>query len=187
MRCSATDCASTSTPSTRTSSIAYPCQGEQQWAAITCSTDEHWQALAQEIGGDLIADERFSTAESRQQNAGELDEIVGAYTLGHASYDLQDRLQSLGVPTGVMLTGRMQIDDPHLVHRGYPVEIDQPEIGPISLEGPAFQATGMTRVFIGPAPFMGEHTVEACRELLGIDQVEIDRMVAEGALEVPPD
>lgn len=164
----------------------YPCDGEQQWVAITCASDAQWQALALEIGGDLVADQRFSTAEGRQQNASELDEIVGAYTSDHDPYDLQDRMQSLGVPAGVMLTGSMQLDDPHLVHRGYPVEIDQPEIGPISLEGPAFQATGMERVFIAPAPFMGEHTVETCRDLLGIDQAEIDRMVAEGALEVPP-
>ncbi len=164
----------------------YQCAGEQQWVAITCTNDEQWSTLAEELGANLATDERFATAQNRQEWAAELDEIVGAYTASRETYEVQERLQSLGVPAGVMLTGGMQLDDPHLLQRGYPVEIDQPEIGALSLEGPAFHASGMTPVFIGPAPFLGEHTVEACREILGMDETAIDRLVADGALEVPP-
>ena len=38
-----------------------------------------------------------------------------------------------------------------------------------------------------PAPMQGEHTVELARELLGLDDASIARLVDEGALERPAD
>ncbi len=37
------------------------------------------------------------------------------------------------------------------------------------------------------APWIGEHTREIASELLGLSAPEIDRLVAEGVLEDPPE
>ena len=68
---------------------------------------------------------------------------------------------------------------------GFEQPIVQPGLGEISLEGPAFYATGMSDVNTRPAPGLGEHTREICRELLGMNDAEIDRLLADGALEGP--
>jgi crotonobetainyl-CoA:carnitine CoA-transferase CaiB-like acyl-CoA transferase len=84
-----------------------------------------------------------------------------------------------------MLTATDQLDDPHFAARGYPRPIVQPDLGPITMEGPAFRATGMADAFIGPAPKLGEHTRDIARDLLGLDDGEIDRLLAAGVLEQP--
>jgi crotonobetainyl-CoA:carnitine CoA-transferase CaiB-like acyl-CoA transferase len=71
------------------------------------------------------------------------------------------------------------------VARGYPQPIEQPGIGDMLLEGPAFHATGMSQPLIGPAPGLGEHTREIAASLLGLSDEEIDKLIADGALEGP--
>ena len=43
----------------------------------------------------------------------------------------------------------------------------------------------MTDPHIAQAPLIGEHTREIARALLGLDDDEIDRLIADGVLEIP--
>ena len=88
-----------------------------------------------------------------------------------------------GVPAGPMLTSSQQLQDPHLAARGFLVELDQPPIGVMTFEGPAFVATGMADADIRPAPGLGEHTREVAAEL-GLDEPAIDDLIARGILEI---
>jgi benzylsuccinate CoA-transferase BbsF subunit len=58
-------------------------------------------------------------------------------------------------------------------------------VGPMTLEGPAFAATAMPSPRATPAPALGEHTREICRNALGMDDAAVDALVAGGALEEP--
>ena len=84
-----------------------------------------------------------------------------------------------------MLTSSQQLQDPHLAARGYLVELDQPPIGVMTFEGPAFAATGMADADIRPAPGLGEHTREIVAEL-GLDEAAIEDLIARGILETDP-
>ena len=55
----------------------------------------------------------------------------------------------------------------------------------MAFEGPAFRATGTRDVMLKQAPRLGEHTREICRNLLRLDAATIDKLIADGALEVP--
>ena len=81
--------------------------------------------------------------------------------------------------------GSDQLDDPHFVARGFPRWMDQQVTGRIAMEGPAFRATGTRDIVLYQAPRLGEHTREICQELLGLDAETIERLIADGALEVP--
>jgi crotonobetainyl-CoA:carnitine CoA-transferase CaiB-like acyl-CoA transferase len=85
-----------------------------------------------------------------------------------------------------MFAGTDQLDDAHYQAWNYARFIEQPAIGRMALEGPAFAATGMSDVFIAPAPELGEHTREIARTLLGMSDAEIEALIAAGALEDPP-
>jgi len=54
----------------------------------------------------------------------------------------------------------------------------------MAFEGPAFRATGTRDVVLRQAPRHGEHTREICKDLLRLDDATIDKLVADGALEV---
>ena len=97
-----------------------------------------------------------------------------------------ETLQSFGVPAGLMNYASDEPNDPHLQFRGYLAEIEQPGVGPMILEGPAFHASAMDRPFIGPAPELGENTREIATSLLGLSTEEAEELIQAGVLEVTP-
>ncbi|MDH5236316.1 MAG: CoA transferase [Acidimicrobiia bacterium] len=162
----------------------YRCDGAERWIAICVATDQQWAGLVDALGRpEWALDPSLADATGRHARADLIDEHLGAFTATRDRYDVQRLLQDHGVPAGVMLTGGDQLEDPHLLARGYVVELDQQGSGHLALDGPAFRATGMTDPIITEAPLLGEHTVSLCRDLLGLDAAEIDRLFAAEVLE----
>jgi benzylsuccinate CoA-transferase BbsF subunit len=60
--------------------------------------------------------------------------------------------------------------------------MDQPGVGPILLEGPAFHATRLPGPITAPAPLLGEHTRAICLSLLGYSDEQVDGLVERGLL-----
>jgi crotonobetainyl-CoA:carnitine CoA-transferase CaiB-like acyl-CoA transferase len=111
---------------------------------------------------------------------------IAEWTAEFTDREVMRRCQAAKVPAGMMMYMSDQPNDPHLRARGYILELDQPALGRILLEGPAFYATGLPAPITFPAPLFGEHTREICRSLLGYSDDKIDRLVADGLLiEVP--
>ena len=160
----------------------FACEGEDQWVAICCRTDAEWTALAALAG---IEDPALSALQARRQREDEVEDIVSAWTRTLSKHAVTEACLAAGVPAGPMLTSGEQLNDPHLAARGYLVELDQPPIGVMTFEGPAFAATGMVDADIRPAPGLGEHTREIVAEL-GLDEGAIDDLVARGILETDP-
>jgi crotonobetainyl-CoA:carnitine CoA-transferase CaiB-like acyl-CoA transferase len=50
-------------------------------------------------------------------------------------------------------------------------------------EGPAFHSAAIPTPRLSGAPLLAEHTREICHEILGMDDAEIDELVADGSLE----
>jgi crotonobetainyl-CoA:carnitine CoA-transferase CaiB-like acyl-CoA transferase len=127
----------------------------------------------------------LKTVEGRRSRHDDIDEHLAVWTSQRPKREVEQILQAHRVACGAVLTGTDLLDDPHLGALGYPVPILQQDLGPITLEGPCFKATGMAPPIEAQAPRLGEHTRQICRQLLGMSDVEIDRLVAAGALEVP--
>ena len=157
----------------------FRCDGEDQWVAICCRTDAEWAALASLLGLD---DPALATLEARREREDELEQAVSAWTETLSKQAVTEACLAAGVPAGPMLTSGEQLQDPHLAARGYLVELDQPPIGVMTFEGPAFVATGMADADIRPAPGLGEHTREIVAEL-GLDEAAIEDLIARGILE----
>ena len=160
----------------------FACEGEDQWVAICCRTDAEWAALAGLIG---IDDPALATLEARREREDEVEEIASAWTRTLPKHAVTEACLAAGVPAGPMLTSGEQLHDPHLAARGYLVELEQPPIGVMTFEGPAFAATGMADADIRPAPGLGQHTREIVAEL-GLDEAAIDDLIARGILETDP-
>ena len=159
----------------------------EMWVAINCRDDADWQALCGVIGRpELASDPRFGSFADRAAAAAELDAIIGEWTISRNRYDITDACQAVGVPAGPMLTSPDLLENEHFKQRGFLVEIDQPGVGVFTLEGKGFIASGMTEPVETPAPWLGEHSVAICRDLLGRDDATIDELIARGIVEVTP-
>jgi len=164
----------------------YPCAGAEQWVAITVRDDDDWGRLRMALGSPEWAERPdLASAAGRRAAHDELDAKLAEWTAARSRVDVTATLQMFRVPVAPVFTGSDQAADPHYQARGYLRWIDQQDLGWLCLEGPCFKASGMADVRIFQAPLLGEHTREICREHLGLDDSEIEKLVAAGTLEVP--
>ena len=165
----------------------FPCAGEEQWVVISIDDDRQWAALTAAMGNPQWAShpalaERDGRVAARDTIAAHL----GAWTSARSVDEVTGALQAAGVPVAPMLNGTMMLDDPHLGARGWTLTIDQPGVGPMDVEGPAWTSADMGGPITFPAPGLGEHTHEVARGILGLGDEEIDTLVRSGVLEVDP-
>ena len=114
-----------------------------------------------------------------------IDAKLIEWTSGQSKLAVTSGLQMFGVPVAPMLTGSEQGGDPHFQARGFVHWVDQQDLGWMCFEGPAFRASGMSDVNLFQAPKLGEHSREICRDILHMEDEQIEKLVADGTLEVP--
>jgi crotonobetainyl-CoA:carnitine CoA-transferase CaiB-like acyl-CoA transferase len=165
----------------------YQCAGDERWVVITCRNDDDWAGLRKALGEPEWADDAaLATVEGRRGRHDDLDAHLSAWTASRSDREVMETLQSYGVAAGMMSYASDEPSDPHLRARGYLAEIEQPGVGPMILEGPAFYGSAMARPFIGPAPALGEHTRHIAVSLLGLSQERTEELIGAGILEVTP-
>lgn len=164
----------------------YPCDGEDAWCVINVRDDSEWQRLRAVMNDpDWARKREFDTATGRIRHREEIDAHLSEWTVTRSARDVMLLLQEQGIPAGIVQNPADQMTDPHLTERGYHKPIDQPPLGRIVLEGPAFRGSALPEPIIKPAPDLGEHTREVCMTLLNMSEAEVERLIAEGVLEEP--
>ena len=159
----------------------YPCTGEDCWIAIATATDAQWTALRQVLG---LADEaRWASVVGRLADREALDRAVAESTKGREAIALMEALQEAGVAAGAVHDASDVLRrDPQLAARGHWVEMDHPEMGASTYNSAPFRFSDAASAPSSPAPLLGQHTREICRECLALNDSEIDRLIACGAL-----
>lgn len=164
---------------------AFPCQGDDAWCTIVCTSEAEWQRLCQVMGHPAWTQEaRFATMLNRKAHEDALEALLSAWTQSREAHDLMHTLQAAGVPAGAVLNNQEVIDDPQLNHRGHFVYMDHPGVGRHPVQRSEFRMSEATPEFRWPAPNMGQHTVQVCRDILGMEDAEIEALVEEKVLEV---
>ena len=162
----------------------YPCAGNERWCAITIRDDDDWRRFRAAIGDPEWARRcEYETESGRIEARAELDRNVGEWTSTRTDREVTEILQRAGVPAGFMMYASDMPTDPHLLARGYLQSVDQPGVGTMIFEGPAFHATSIAEPIVAPAPALGEHTREICRTILAIPDAEVSKLIEEGVLE----
>lgn len=147
----------------------FPAVGEDQWVAISCETAEQRRALAGEMG--LGPDEEVS------------EEALAAWTAAQDRYEVQARLQAIGVPGHVVQNSPECYGDPQLEARGHYVHLDHPNGGPMVVEGSRFALSRTPARITEVGPTLGQHTFEVLTEILGYDGDRIADLAVAEALE----
>jgi benzylsuccinate CoA-transferase BbsF subunit len=158
----------------------YPCQGDDRWCAITCFSEEEWQAFCRVIGNpEWTRDPKFATLQGRKQNEDELDRLIGEWTINQRAEDIMEMMQQADVPAGMVQTAADLVTDPHLMARNYwrrsvhPIHGPHPNYSvPIGLSDTPFQWGYTSRT-------IGEHNQYVYGKLLGISEEEIKRLTDE--------
>jgi crotonobetainyl-CoA:carnitine CoA-transferase CaiB-like acyl-CoA transferase len=165
---------------------AYPCAGEDEWCAICVRSDQEWRALREIVGSpDWAARPELESSLGRIAARAELDRHLSVWTRTQAPHAVMHALQARGIPAAALHHPAHEIADPHLRERGYLQTFEQPPLGRVIAEGPAFRASDLPVPIQKAAPLLGEHSREICRDWLGLAAAEIDALFAGGVLEEP--
>jgi crotonobetainyl-CoA:carnitine CoA-transferase CaiB-like acyl-CoA transferase len=155
-----------------------------RWVAVACRDDSEWAKLAEVLGhAEAATDDRFANIQARKANEDELEALIGTWTLESNAAELCAALQAAGIPAGIVQNAQDMLDrDPHMKARGYYHYVDHPEAGREAHDGPAAVLSETPGYIAGPAPLMGEHTMDVCERILGLNMDEIADLLAEGVL-----
>ena len=92
------------------------------------------------------------------------------------------RLQSAGVPAGMVQRSSDHLQDPQLAHRSFFRPMQHPEMGEVPYEGHQYTISGYDNGPRTPAPCLGEHTFEVLTELLEIPMERAIELLGSGAV-----
>ncbi len=162
----------------------YPCKGDDRWCTIAVSDDQEWQDLCREMGRPEYAeDPRFDTLANRKQNEVELNKLLGEWTSQFTAEDVMERLQTAGVPAGVVKNAADVYDDPQLRKRNIYWPMEHSEMGMFTHLGQSFQLSKTPARAYSPSPLLGEHTEYICTRLLGMADEEFIDLMQKGVFE----
>jgi benzylsuccinate CoA-transferase BbsF subunit len=159
----------------------YPCKGDDRWCTIAVFGDEQWASLCQVMGRtEYIEDPRFGTLPGRKQNEDKINELVGGWTINFAPEEVMTKMQSAGVPAGVVKNAADIYEDPQLRQRNLFWPLNHPDMGLFTHLGQGFELSKTPAQAYMPSPRLGEHTEYVCTEILGMTDEEFVELVGAG-------
>ena len=161
----------------------YPCEGNDEWLAISVRDDDDWRAFGQVVGAEWTQADRFATRAARLAAQDELDALVAEWTKGLQKFETERKLQAAGLPAAAVQKPRERIDeDPETEQFGLWPTVHHSKMGEVRVDGmPAKFSKTPWRIERG-APCLGEHNDEVFSGLLGLSKHEIDALREEGVI-----
>jgi formyl-CoA transferase len=167
--------------------------GGQPGAALRCSPggpndyvymiiQPHvWAPLATLIGRpELVDDPAFATPEARLPHLDEVFGIVEQFTQNYTKFEVLDKLNSIDVPCGPIMSTKDLYADESLRARGMIAEVEHPERGTFVTVGCPLNLSD-TPVEITRSPLLGEHSEEILSEI-GWEGTDASALRAAGVL-----
>jgi crotonobetainyl-CoA:carnitine CoA-transferase CaiB-like acyl-CoA transferase len=154
------------------------------WVVIGIANDAIWDRFIVATGlTDLGADPRFASNMLRVENHRALKLLIEEWTMGHEKDAVVELLNRHRVPSCPIYDVKDASEDEHIVGaRGMVVEMEQPGVGAVRVQGNPIKMSETRPVPRGPAPALGEDTFEVLRDLLGVGPEEYERLRKQGVV-----
>lgn len=160
----------------------FPTNVPDSWLAISCRTDAEWSALVAFMGRPAWATRpELATVDGRTAAEDEIEEKLAEWTATRDRESTFHELQAAGVTAGPVLNAQEAALDPHLAASGawkrLPATEDYPEVDWLR---PAYRFSKSDIDLRQPPCLFGEHNDYVYREVLGMQDAEIEALKAGG-------
>jgi len=158
---------------------AFPCRDGHIMIAV--GNDAQFRSFCHAIDRpELASDPRFGTNPQRAAQRAELAALIEPAMRTRTVRQWNDALAAANVPCGPIYTMEQVFQDPQVRHRGLLGEVAHPQLGRLPVIGNPIHFS-QTPVQIGvPPPMLGEHTAAVLASELGMGELDIGRLRAEG-------
>ena len=137
------------------------------------------EAWAEFLEEPRLLDQKFSTRISRLDNWEELHSLVAPKLSTWNNLDLMREAMARGLVIGLVQSPQQVLDSPHLVERGYFVEINHPQAGSLKYPSPGFLMDEENPMDGSKsAPTLGEHNSAIFGDELGLSVEELSLLRA---------
>jgi crotonobetainyl-CoA:carnitine CoA-transferase CaiB-like acyl-CoA transferase len=154
-----------------------------RWLAMSGSSPALALRVFKAIGrDDLVSDADFSDPQRRLARAVEVDEVVAKWVSSKTLAEAMAVFDAAEVAAAPVYDIADLVVDEQLAHRGVFITVEDPELGPMTVQAPVprFSETSGRVDHLGPT--LGEHNAEVYGEVLGLSASEIDDLRAAGVL-----
>jgi crotonobetainyl-CoA:carnitine CoA-transferase CaiB-like acyl-CoA transferase len=145
-----------------------------RWVALSATTDAQVARILAGIGrSDDAARARFGASADRLEHADELDALVAGWVSERDSSEVLARFESWRIPVAPVNDLEAIAADLHVRARGSLVEVEDPELGSLTLVAPSPRLGATPAAVRHTGPALGEHNVEVYAEWLGLSAHEV--------------
>lgn len=163
----------------------YPTR-DGNYVLITAASDAVFRRLAKAIGrSDMIDDPDFATGVARAENMGACDDAVSAWTSTHDLADVEKAMEDAKVPASRIFKVSDIFADPHYRARSMLVDVEDDELGPVTLAGVVPKLSQSPGAIRWPGRETGADTGAVLQQELGLSIDEINALSQEGIIAGP--
>ena len=151
--------------------------------ALAVGSEKLWREFCPAIGCPELADDpRFKTNGDRNKNRPALIDKLQEVFLTASYEEWEARLVKAGIPIGAINNVSQVLEHPQVKARGSIVEMDHPKAGKVKVVGVPIRFSKTPGSVRTPSPSLGEHTEEVLKEVLGMDESQIEALRSSGGL-----
>ena len=156
---------------------------KDSWIIAAIGNDILWARFCKVIDReDLTGDPRFKTNPLRTKHVKEIISILSEEISKKTTKEWSELFEKADLPYSPVNSIKDICADPHIRYRNMLVEIDQPEVGKMTITGSPIHLSETPGEVYAPAPLLGQHTEEILKNVLGYSEGDIDALKREGII-----
>jgi crotonobetainyl-CoA:carnitine CoA-transferase CaiB-like acyl-CoA transferase len=157
----------------------FPAAGYDAWLAVDIEDEEDWLILCAVMDRhDLRAGHRSVALE----NGDAMRQQLGRWAAGQTAYTAMHTLQKAGLAAAVVQTSEDIWRDPQLNVRGFPEQVEQPDLGTVTYPRSAQRWTKTPGALPVRPARLGEHSAQVLQEWLGTTAPQLQGLIQTGAI-----
>jgi crotonobetainyl-CoA:carnitine CoA-transferase CaiB-like acyl-CoA transferase len=162
----------------------YACRGVDRWLALAVTTDAQWQTLVEVMDApEWACAAGLASAAGRRAQHDQIDRNIAAWCVDRDAEALAEALLARGVPAAPVVSAATLDRNPQLRARGFFEAVTHSAVGTHEFPTLPLRLTpGRPAWYHHPSPTLGEHSEEILRELLGLSDVELAALRADGII-----
>lgn len=168
-------------PAERQRQVYQPVRASDGWVMVAAITPRNLAALFEVIGFPQgKTDTRFATVAEKEANWGALLGIIEAWTSQRTALECEQTLMRAGVPCSRYRTVGEAMSDPQAEHRALMATIGT-TAEPFKVANLPYKLSACRTEARNVLPYLGQHTEQVLREVLGCDDARLAEMRGNGA------
>lgn len=152
---------------------------------ITVGNEGQFAKLCEVLGHPFWSqDPRFSSNSARIANRAVLVPLIQSVLSTRDTQHWLDQLEASGVPSGPINNLHDVFADPHVIHRGMKVELDNEDGSQVSVVASPIRLSDTPVEYRSAPPNLGSSTATVLKELLNIDDAQVQRLAQERIIRI---